>query len=66
MTRVAILVGGPEDFPPEERVRTLSGESDTIYCEYGSNVEIFRFCGERIPFDPSVLIYEWIEGPGGP
>jgi hypothetical protein len=59
MTRVAILVGGPDDLPPEDRVRTLNADCDVIHCEYGANVETFRFCGERIPFDPSVLIYEW-------
>jgi len=59
MTFSAILIGGPADLPLDNRVRRLSSVVDLLRCEYGAEYECFRFLGERMAFDPNVVVYEW-------
>ena len=55
----AVLVGGPEELPLNDRVQRLTVAEEVVRCEFGAGYECFRFLGERMTFDPSVLIYEW-------
>jgi len=55
----AVLIGGPEDLPSEWRVQHVTDCPSTIKCEFKGKTETFRYRGERIAFDPTVLIYEW-------
>jgi hypothetical protein len=55
----AVLIGGPDDFPLGECVRQLDTLHPAIRHEFGTGFDSFRFSGERMPFDPSVVIYEW-------
>ena len=55
----AILVGGPEDLPLDDRVKVLDALADVVRCEHAAGYEYFNFLGERMPFDPSVVFYEW-------
>ena len=59
MTISAILIGGPADLPLDNRVRRLSSVVDVLRCEYEAGYECFRFLGERMAFDPNVVVYEW-------
>jgi len=55
----AVLVGGPLDFPLDNRVQRLAAPAEVVRCKYGAGYECFRFLGERMAFDPSVVVYEW-------
>jgi hypothetical protein len=59
MTFSAVLIGGPVDLPRDNRVQRLSSVVDLLRCEYGAGYECFRFLGERMAFDPNVVVYEW-------
>jgi Family of unknown function (DUF5988) len=55
----AVLVGGPSDLPLDRRVQRLTVAEEVLRCEFGAGYECFHFLGERMAFDPSVLVYEW-------
>jgi len=55
----AVLVGGPADLPLNDRVLKLTEVEEVVRCRHGAGYECFHFLGERMAFDPSVLVYEW-------
>jgi hypothetical protein len=55
----AVLVGGPADLPLNNRVLKLTQVEEVVRYRHEEGYECFRFLGERMAFDPSVLVYEW-------
>ncbi|WP_414710619.1 DUF5988 family protein [Pseudonocardia sp.] len=55
----AVLIGGPADLPPNRRLLRLAAVEEVVRCKFGAGYECFHFLGERMAFDPSVLVYEW-------
>ncbi|WP_425414573.1 DUF5988 family protein [Pseudonocardia spinosispora] len=61
----AVLIGGPAGLSLEDRVLRLTDVEEVVRCRYGEGYECFQFLGERMAFDPSVLVYEWSHREGG-
>jgi len=55
----AVLIGGPEGLTGDDRVHRLTSLVEGIRCRFGNGYECFKFLGERMAFDPSVVVYEW-------
>jgi hypothetical protein len=55
----AVLIGGPADLPLDDRVLRLAEVEDIVRYKLGTGYECFHFLGERMAFDPSILVYEW-------
>lgn len=55
----AVLIGGPADLSLDDRVLKLTAVEEVVRCSFEEGYECFRFLGERMAFDPSVLVYEW-------